>query len=234
MNGRAHIPAAALLRAAPEVVMVLCALAVPLGGWELAAAYGAWPLPYSPGDVLVGALFAEAAVALFMGTVVDVASRLRRPPPWWATPLIAFGILLVYPEQLQFLLDALAQGWWVVLPVLATLSGRLADLWTLPAQAPLDKQRRRALVFGRAYTILVIACAFVGPFLAEAALVAATGWRQGEGYLMPTLLPLYAVVFYAICAWDAVRVQRPAFAKRPRNLWPRFDQGESARLDPLV
>ena len=234
MNGRARIPAAALLRAAPEVVMAGCALAVPLGGWQLAAAYGAWPLPYSPADVLVGALFAEAGAALFMSTVVDVASRLRRPPRWWVVLLIGVVIFAMYPEELQALLDALAQGWWVALPVLATVGGRLADLWTLPGQPPLEKQRRRALVFGRMYTVVVLAGAMMVPLVAEAALVAATGWRQGESYLMPTLLPLYAVVFYAICAWDAVRVQRPAFAQKPRNLWPRFDQGESARLDPLV
>lgn len=214
--------------------MAVCALAVPLGGWELAADYGGWPLAINPGAFLVGALFVEAGAAMFMSTVVDVASRLQRPPRWWAVLLIALGILLMYPEELKALLDALAQGWWVALPVVATVGGRLGDLWTLPAQPPLEKQRRRALVFGRMYTIVVLAGAFMVPLLAEAAVVSATGWRAGEGYLMPSLLPLYAVAFYAICACDAVRVQRPAFAHKPRNLWPRFDQGETARLDPLL
>lgn len=210
------------------------ALAVPLGGWQLLADHVAWwPVLRDPGGVLVAALFVEAGAALVMSTVVDIASRLRRPPRWWTVALIALGILLMYPDEMKSILDAIPQGGWVALPVLATVGGRFADLWTLPGQSPLEKKRRRALIFGRMYTVVVLAGIVTALLLVEAILVSATGWRAGEDYLIESLLPWFAVAFYGICAFDAVRVQGKSFADRPRNLWPRLDQGDSARLDPL-
>lgn len=213
---------ALLLRMLPESLML---------GVAAAVLVGAWPFDIDARGLLFGALFIEGATAMFLCSVVDVASRLRRRPPWWAALLIATGLLAVYPDVVQLVIGALSEGWWVGLPVALTVGERLREVWTLPAQTALEKQRRRALTFGRLYTLLVAAGAFMVPWLVESALASAAG--QGEATWVPTLLPAYACAFYALCAWDALRVHGHGFAVAPRNLWPRFDQGESARLDPL-
>jgi hypothetical protein len=215
-------PLALLLRAGPEFAMLAVAAAV---------AVDAWPFGVDARALLFGALFLEGATAMFLCTVVDVASRLRRPPPWWAGLLLCAGLLALYPDVLQLVAGLLAEGWWVGLPVALTVGERLREVWTLPAQPPLEKQRRRALTFGRLFTLLVLAGAFMVPWLIESAIAAST--HGGEATRVPALLPWYAVAFYALCAWDAIRVHHAAFAVAPSNLWPRFDLGESARLDPL-
>lgn len=215
-------PLALLVRAGPEFAML---------GVAAAVALDAWPFEIDGRALLFGALFLEGATAMFLCTVVDVASRLSRRPPWWAALLLCAGLLAVYPDVLQLVAGALAEGWWVGLPVALTVGERLREVWTLPGQSVLEKQRRRALTFGRLYTLLVLAGAFMLPWLVESALAASV--HGGEATRVPALLPWYAVGFYALCAFDALRVHRPAFADAPSNLWPRFDLGESARLDPL-
>lgn len=215
-------PLALLLRVGPEIGMLALATAV---------AFDAWPFGVDARALLFGALFLEGATAMFLCTVVDVASRLRRPPPWWAGCLLCAGLLALYPDVVQLVAGLLAEGWWVGLPLALTVGERLREVWTLPAQSSLEKQRRRALTFGRLYTLLVLAGAFMVPWLLEAAIAANT--QGGDATRVPALLPWYALAFYALCAWDALRVHRVAFARAPGNLWPRFDLGESARLDPL-
>ena len=226
MNLAAATPArdllALLLRAVPEFAMLAVAFAVALD---------AWPFEIDGRALLFGALFIEGATAMFLCTVVDVASRLRRAPPWWAGLLLCAGLLALYPDVSQLVGALFTEGWWVGLPVALTVGERLREVWTLPGQSTLEKQRRRALTFGRLFSLLVLAGTFVVPWLLESVIAASV--HGGEATRVPALLPWFAVAFYALCAWDAIRVHGTAFVIAPSNLWPRFDLGESARLDPL-
>ncbi len=214
-----------LARVLPDALAAATVLALAWPGSWLAA----W-LPESASAAVAMAVMVEAATLMFLCTVVDVASRLRRPPPWWAGLLLCAGLVAVYPEVPRLLWQSLDAGWWVALPIALSIGERLAEIWTLPRATRLEKQRRRALTFGRLFTGLVLAGGFIACLGAETLL------RQdgfGNTPLASALLPGFVAAFFAISAFDAVRVHRPAFAAAPRNLWPRFDRGESAALDPL-
>lgn len=212
-------------RALPDGLAAATVLALAWPGSPVAA----W-FPESASAAIAMALMVEAATLMFLCTVVDVASRLQRPPPWWAGLLLCAGLVAVYPEVPRLLWQSLDAGWWVALPIALSIGERLAEIWTLPRATRLEKQRRRALTFGRLFTALVLAGGFIACLGAETLL------RQdgfGDTPLMSALLPGFVAAFFAISACDAVRVHRPAFAIAPRNLWPRFDRGETADLAPL-
>lgn len=200
--------------------------------FALALATQAMPTWFSvlPQDVLHWVVMTEGATLMFLCTVVDVATRLRRAPPWWAgIPLCAF-LLLVYPEVPRLVLAALHEGMWVALPFAWSILERLRELWTLPAQPRLEKLRRRALTFGRLYSGLVVAGSFLLVMVAGVALQSSLDFIGDSLYLVG---PWFIVLFFALSVFDTVRVHRPAFAANPRSLWHRMDDGQTAYLDPL-
>lgn len=211
------------MRMLPELVALAAAVLIALHA-----------VPASLAEVARGVLplvvMTEAATLMFMCTLVDVASRLRRPPPWWAGVLGCGALLALYPEVPQLVLAALREGLWVALPFAWSVLERLRELWTLPASPKLEKLRRRALVFGRLLSGLVLAGSFVLLSLIEHLTIAPDGIAGG---LLEGLMPWFVAVFFGLAAFDAWRVHRPAFERQPRNLWPRFDGGQTASLDPL-
>lgn len=176
-------------------------------------------------DWLVGI---EAATLLFMVALVDVATRLKRPLPWWLGLVLMTGLVLAFPEIIALMVAAWQMGLWVFLPLLWSVLERLRELWTLPKASALEKMRRRALSWGRLSTGVVLFGVCVAVVLIQSVLDAE---HDPGASLVHIVLPLLCV-FYLIAAFDAWRVHRPAFAARPRSLWPVFDDGATARIHP--
>lgn len=181
-------------------------------------------------EALVLICMVEFLSWMFMCTLIDIASRLRAPPPWWLGLLIAGGLLLLYPDMLGLLQMAWSMGVWMFAPIAWSLLERLRELWTLPRADRLEKLRRRALTFDRLYTGLVFAGAFTLQMLGSAIF---SGTGSFDEQLGQMLLPYALALFFAIAAFDVWRVHRPAFERKPLSLWPRFDGGQVEYLDPL-
>jgi hypothetical protein len=80
---------------------------------------------------IYAALAAEGASLMFFCTLVDIASRVQRRPPWWLAILIVGGVLLLYPDLITVLKAAFEEGLWVFLPLAWSLGERIRELWTL-------------------------------------------------------------------------------------------------------
>ena len=204
----------------PELsVVLLCA-------WFLFAPDG-YRRP-DPGALML-AVMADGATLMLSASLVDVASRLRRPPRWWLGILICAGILIMYPDVIVLLKEAWTLGLWVFAPFAWSILERMRELWTLPNATTIEKIRRRTLTFDRLYTaIVIIGVGFVGIILIAI--------FRHDGFtfdLVPKLAPWILVAFYAIAAFNVWRVYTLAFAKMPRSLWPHIDQGQNNYLNPL-
>jgi hypothetical protein len=213
-------PGAMLGKFLPELsVLLLCA-------WIVFAPPG-YRRP-DPG-ALMFAVMADGATLMLSATLVDVASRMRTAPPWWLGILISAGILIVYPDTIMLLREAWSLGLGIFAPFAWSIIERLRELWTLPAASTLEKIRRRTLTFDRLYSALI-----VGGVSTIAALVLAI-CNDGSFpvHLFEQGAPWVVLVFYAIAAFNAWRVHTPAFARRPRSLWPWIDQGQNTYLNPL-
>ncbi len=212
-----------LARVLPECLSLACALAI---GFGLPTPGLAEP----PQVLLHWVVMVEGATLMFLCTVVDIATRLRRAPPWWAGLALAGALLVLYPEVPGLVLATLQEGLWIALPFAWSVLERLRELWTLPRQSRLEKLRRRALTFGRLHSGLLVAG---GLLLADLAWTLLGDGAHEFAQLTNALAPWAVSLFFALCAWDAVRVHRPAFAERPIGLWPSLDGGQTAYLDPL-
>lgn len=204
----------------PELYMAGTAVAVAL-----------WPHHLDPRVVegLYLVAMVEVVFCLAQGTLTDVATRLRKRPPWWAVVLIGGGVALMYPETLQFARAAFAAGWPVFVPFLWSVLERLYELWTMPGASRLEKLRRRALVSGRMSLVLVVA----GAALATAGVTYALDPAEGGFAMLQTSAPWWLAAAFATAAFDVVRVHRPAFERRPRALLGRFDPLGVEDLSPL-
>ncbi len=180
-------------------------------------------------DALMLAAMADGATLMLSVSLVDVASRLRRPPRWWLGILICAGILIMYADVIVLLKEAWTLGLWVFAPFAWSILERMRELWTLPNATTIEKIRRRTLTFDRLYSALVIAGVGV------AAMILVAIFRD-EGFtfdLLPNLAPWVLLAFYAIAAFNVWRVHTLGFANLPRSLWPHIDQGQNNYLNPL-
>lgn len=175
------------------------------------------------------AAIADATTLMLSATLIDIASRLRRAPPWWLGLLIAVGVLLAYPDTLRMLRSAWDQGTWIFVSIAWSILERLRAMWTLPAATPIEKIRRRTLTFDRLYTALVLG----GVAVAWGIINAVQNDGSMEMGLEQRALPWLMLVFYGIAAGNAWRVHQPRFTQRPRSLWPRIDGDQNTYLDPL-
>ncbi len=115
------------------------------------------------------------------------------------------------------------------LPLAWSIVERLRELWTLPTTSTIEKLRRRALSWGRLGTATVMAGVYVAILLGHAVLLGDT--FDPDALSARFALPLLCL-FYLIAAFDAWRVHRPAFVQRPSSLWPFFDSGDTAKIEP--
>lgn len=169
----------------------------------------------------------EAATLLLVVALVDIASRLRQPPPWWVGLILIVGLMIVFPELIGLFIAGWQQGLWVFLPLVWSILERFRELWTLPVASTIEKLRRRALSWGRLCTAGVIFGLFVTILLGNAMLLGDAS--DPDDIIARFGLPLLGL-FYLIAVFDAWRVHRPAFAQRPASLWPFLDDGSTAKI----
>jgi hypothetical protein len=179
--------------------------------------------------ILMLALLADGATLMAFSSLIDLASRLKKPMPWWLALPVGIGVLAINGEVIEMLDLAWSQGLVVFLPFTWTLLDRVRQLWTLPPATAMEKIRRRTMTFDRLYVgICVIVVWLVGGI---ALLV--SGFCAIEDLFGARVLIVVGTAFYSIAAFNAWRVYQPAFSKRPRSLLPHMDKGQSASLDPL-
>jgi hypothetical protein len=213
-------PWALAAKALPEVTMALAALAMQL-----------WPERVSPTvrEGLTVVALTEVMFSLAQATLTDVATRLRKRPPWWVLLAIVLGLGLLYPETMTMLRGAFAEGWAVFVPFAWSVLERLRELWTMPEASRLEKMRRRALVGGRITIVLVFGFAAV----AVAGVSYLLGWDPGGADLLGRTAGWWLAAAFAVAAADIVRVHLPSFARRPRALLHFMDPLGVEYLEPV-
>jgi len=212
--------AAVLAKLLPELsVLLLVSLLLLAPAW-------AWMIDR---NALMFVAMADGATLLMSATLVDVASRLTRPPSWWLAPLALVGILLAYPEAIQLLKLGWSLGLWIFLPFAWSIGERVYEIWTLPLASPQERIRRRVLTFDRLYTGIVLAGLLIALLLIQLLVLG----NSIDDLRIDERLPWLLLVFYGINAGNVVRVHRPRFAQRPGSLWPGMDGGQGSSLDPL-
>ncbi len=182
--------------------------------------------PWLHPETLEFAVASDAVTLMLSCTLIDVATRLQRAPPWWLGTFIIVGILLINGEVLSALATSWSVGMWVFLPFAWSILERFRALWTLPSASKLEKIRRRTLTFDRLYTGLMIGWLCVAIFIIHSLL-------SDNRLETDRMLPWLCVVFYGVSAFNIWRVHQPAFAKMPRSLFPRIDGDQATYLNPL-
>jgi hypothetical protein len=162
----------------------------------------------------------EVLFCMGQGTLTDVATRMRKPPPWWLGMLILAGLLLFNMQVVGITAGVVREGGWLVaVPFLWSLVERGRELWTMPRASRLEKLRRRALVSGRMSLVLIgggVAIAAMGiSYLVDEV--------DGGGPFVERYAAWGLAALFGLAAFDVWRVHRPAFASRPRALFGAFD-----------
>lgn len=205
----------------PELSTLLLLVALWLG------AMPAWlQLPVE--DTVIWLTAIESGTLMIMVTLVDIASRLKKPPPWWLGILMIGGLLLLYPDLVGLVVAAWQLGLWVFLPLLWSLAERFRELWTLPGADRTEKIRRRALSWGRVGSAIVVAGLGILILLGHG-IVQDSETFDPDALFQRFALPLLAL-YFLFNSYDSWRVHRPGFMVKPRSLWPFFDDGATARL----
>ena len=171
---------------------------------------------------LVFALIVEGAFLYGQGTLVDIATRLKKRPPIWLIPFILGGVILFVGNQTgawAVLRAAWDQGSYAFLPLLLSLIERGVMLWQMPTRTTTQKMAARALISNRIITALVLTGLIV---IAQITSLLTSEW--------PVLLA--GAIYFGIAAYDDARVRRPAFAEKPTVLF-RYDVLGVKHLDPL-
>ena len=167
-------------------------------------------------------LILEAVFLVFSGTLVDLATRIKRRPPVIVIIALAAAIPLFSEPLRAIVFEAWSKGLIAFIPVAVSLSDRVAVLWYMPSAPPEDRLAARALMANRilsGLTILVIFAGFIVASMVVSDLLI-EGWQLG------VLVALY----FLIAAVDEMRVRRPSFAANPTVLF-RYDLLDVKRLE---
>ena len=176
---------------------------------------------------LLFALLVEGGFLLMQGTLVDIATRLKKRPPVWAIVIIVAAVVLFSREALQVLHYAWGRGTAVFIPLLVSLAQRGRMLWTMPDRSRVEKLAARALIGNRITTGL----ALFG--LMTLIMIIGVVFHTWDWDLLGAWPVLVAgAVYFAIAAYDEWRVRTPKFAERPRVLFG-FDPLGVKYLEPL-
>ncbi len=204
----------------PELLMLLWVL------WFLLGPFGLFDIGF---EQLFVAMLADGAMLMASCTLIDLASRLAKSPPWWIAPLLVVGLFMFFPEAWDFLQVAWDLGWWVLIPFAWSIIERIREIWTLPKASRIEKIRRRTLTFDRLYVALV-----VGGLLMLVTLIGIVAFDMAlEQFFGMEGLPIAMVAFYLVNCINVVRVHGARFGRKPRSLVPFIDQGQAESLDPL-
>ena len=208
----------------PDALLAVIFAAVALVLWKpqlLGEAAGPWLGTFI--DELGFGLMVELGFLMFQGSLIDVATRLRKRPPIWVIPIAGAALLVFSPYTLGVIREARGRGLLVLIPLLVSIGSRFSVMWHMPGQSREQKIAARALISNRMATGLI--CLAV--FAAEAILTIIFG-SMSEGWFALACASFY----FAIAAIDNWRVLRPGFARNPRTLW-RWDILGIQYLEPL-
>jgi hypothetical protein len=181
---------------------------------------------YALRDELQFALFVEGGFLLMQGTLVDIATRLKKRPPVWLIPIILGGVLLFSDGSREVLKLAWERGMLVFLPLLVSLLDRGYLLWHMPSRTPIQKIAARALISNR----IVTGLGLCGAMLVVVIVFVVTRGSFDPGSLWPFLTA--GAIYFAVAAYDEVRVRGRRFAAAPCVLF-RWDAIDIKYLDPL-
>lgn len=171
-------------------------------------------------------LMIDGGFVLLSATLVDIATRVKARPPLWAVVLIA-GTVFMFYGGFAVLQKAWALGGAVLVPVVSSLVDRAAVLWHLPRKTRIEKIGARALVSNRINALLVAGFLFV------AMIIGGMVWPGADDLVTGPWLYLAAgALYFAIAAYDSVRVRGSRFAARPTVLFG-FDPIRIEYLEPV-
>lgn len=178
-------------------------------------------------DELVFGLVAEGGFLMMQGTLIDIATRLKKRPPIWVIPIIMAAVVLFSEYAMSILRLAWERGAVVFVPLLFSLGERATVLWRLPGLTRVQKIAARALVSNRITTGL----ALFG--LVTAAMITGVAHAPLYNLFNGSFPPLVAgAIYFAVAACDDWRVRGRRFAERPTVLF-RFDPLHIEYLEPL-
>ncbi len=165
-------------------------------------------------EELIYALVVEGGFLMMQGTLVDIATRLKKRPPVWLIPFIVAAVALLSSEALSVLQMAWGRGLVVFIPLLLSLAERGAVLWNMPNRPVVAKLAARALIANRISTGL-------GLFgLITLLMIAGVITRRYEWSNLGSWPALTAgAVYFAVAAFDDWRVRGRKFAAHPRVLF---------------
>lgn len=210
----------------PDALMALIFLGAALV--DLLPAVQIPPWIFEGRGELVFVLLVEGGFLMAQGTLVDIATRLRKRPPVWLGAVILIGVVLLSHYTWDVLRIAWERGSVVFVPLLVSIGERGTLLWRMPDRPRIEKLAARALISNRITTGL----ALFG--LVTISMVIGTVFPElyaFETYVMMIVLAAGAL-YFGVAALDDWRVRGPKFAQRPRVLF-RWDPIGIDHLDPL-
>ena len=178
-----------------------------------------------PREDLQFGLLVEGGFLMMQGTLVDIATRLRKRPPLWLALLILAGVVLFSNEARAVVVMAWHRGSFVFIPLLLSLLERAAVLWRMPDQPRIRKIAERALIANRITTALGLFALLTAHMLVTVAWP--NLWPAGNWQFFAA-----GAIYFAVAAYDDWRVRGKKFAERPTVLF-RFDPLHISHLDPL-
>jgi hypothetical protein len=176
---------------------------------------------------LVFILVVEGGFLMMQGTLVDIATRLKKRPPVWLIVIIVAAVAIFSEHSLAVVQMAWQSGWVVFLPLLISLAERGTMLWHMPSRSPVEKMAARALIGNRITTGLAL---FGLMTVIMVAMTVSTGFEWSNLGDWPALAA--GAIYFAIAAYDDWRVRGRKFAERPRVLFG-FDPIGIEYLEPL-
>ncbi len=163
---------------------------------------------------LVYVLIVEGGFLMMQGTLVDIATRLRKRPPIWTIPIILAAVAIFSGHSLDVLKMAWGRGAVVFLPLLISLAERGTVLWNMPNRSQIEKLAARALIANRIVTGLGL---FGLMTLTMVAGVAFNRFEWANLGAWPTLTA--GAIYFAVASFDDWRVRGRRFAENPRVLF---------------
>jgi hypothetical protein len=170
-------------------------------------------------DELVFGLIVEGGFLMMQGTLVDIATRLRRRPPVWLVAVILAAVVVFSGQSMDVLRLAWRRGSIVFIPLVISLLERATILWRLPDRAPIEKMAARALIGNRITTGLALFAAVTAAML--------FGFAD-----KPWVMLGAGALYFAVAAFDGWRVRGRGFREHPRVLFG-FDPLGVKYLAPL-
>lgn len=177
-----------------------------------------FPIPpslFEAREELMFVLFVEGGFLMAQGTLVDIATRLRKRPPIWLAALIVIGVVIFSEYTWDVIRVAWERGSVVFVPLLVSLAERGTVLWRMPDRPQIEKIAARALIANRILTGVVLLGLVVVSMLLSSAFPRLYDYSAHSS----KIILFAAALYFAIAAFDDWRVRGPRFAEKPRVLF---------------